>query len=195
MKKPSRPTTFPSRSTGDPLYRTSPYSVQAGEIFGLIGPNGAGKTTTIRMLLHILQPGAGEVSFFGLPLDGQARDRIGYLPEERSLYHQARIQEVLVYLGQLKGLSAPEAHRLAGEVLKQLGMAEHGQKRVSESSRGMGQLIQFDATVVQWPDLVILDEPSAGLDTVNVRRLKELVGGLQAQGVAVVFSTHRLASV
>ncbi|MFQ5794456.1 MAG: ABC transporter ATP-binding protein [Candidatus Bipolaricaulia bacterium] len=171
------------------------FSVQAGEIFGLIGPNGAGKTTTIRMLLHILQPDTGEVSLFGCPLDAEARHRIGYLPEERGLYRQARTEEVLVYLSQLKGLSAQEARRRAAEVLEQLVMAEHAHKKISELSRGMSQLIQFGVTVIHQPDLVILDEPFAGLDPVNTQRLKELVADLQARDAAVILSTHQMNAV
>ena len=180
---------------GVSVVRDVSFSIQAGEIFGLIGPNGAGKTTTIRMLLHILQPDEGEVTLFGRPLDDEARDRIGYLPEERGLYKQARAEEVLVYLGRLKGLSLREARHRASEVLEQLGMAEHARKKVSELSRGMGQLIQFGATVIHQPDLVILDEPFAGLDPVNTHRLTELVGALQARGAAIIFSTHLMANV
>ena len=180
---------------GTPAVEDISFSVQPGEVFGLIGPNGAGKTTTIRLLLNILQPDQGEVSLFGHPRDTKARDRIGYLPEERGLYRQARTEEILVYLGRLKGLSAQQARQRAAEVLEQLGMAEHAQKKVSELSRGMSQLIQFGATIIHQPDLVILDEPFAGLDPVNTQRLKELVENLQTRGAAVIFSTHLMNTV
>ena len=180
---------------GTPVVQNVSLSVQAGEVFGLIGPNGAGKTTTIRLLLHILQPDAGDVALFGRPLDGEARDRIGYLPEERGLYRQARTDEVLTYMGQLKGLSHQEARRRTGEVLDLLGMVEHAKKKVSELSRGMSQLIQFAATVIHQPDLVILDEPFSGLDPVNTQRLKNLVTDLQARGTAIIFSTHLMNTV
>ena len=180
---------------GIPVVRDISLSIEAGEIFGLIGPNGAGKTTTIRMLLNIIQPDEGEVAMFGRPLDMDSLERIGYLPEERGLYKNAGAEEVLVYLGQLKGLGAREARRRASEVLDQLGMAEHAQKKVSELSRGMSQLIQFGATIIHQPDIVILDEPFSGMDPVNTQRVMELVLGLRAAGVGIILSTHLMASV
>ena len=180
---------------GTPIVDNVSFSVEAGEVFGLIGPNGAGKTTTIRLALQLIQPDAGEVSLFGHPISSLALDRIGYLPEERGLYRQAYTDEVLIYLGRLKGLSDHDARRRAGEVLDQLGMTEHARKKVSELSRGMGQLIQFGATIIHQPDLVILDEPFSGLDPVNTLRLKDLVHELQNMGVAVIFSTHLMSNV
>ena len=180
---------------GTPIVDNVSFSVEAGEVFGLIGPNGAGKTTTIRLALQLIQPDAGEVSLFGHPISSLALDRIGYLPEERGLYRQAYTDEVLIYLGRLKGLSDHDARRRAGEVLDQLGMTQHARKKVSELSRGMGQLIQFGATIIHQPDLVILDEPFSGLDPVNTLRLKDLVYELQNMGVAVIFSTHLMSHV
>lgn len=171
------------------------FSVKAGEVFGLIGPNGAGKTTTIRLALQIIQPDAGEVTIFGNPMDSLALERIGYLPEERGLYRHAKAFEVLEYLGRLKGLSSHDARRRAGEVLDLLGMTEHSHKKISELSRGMGQLIQFGATVIHSPDLVILDEPFSGLDPVNTLRLKDMVYELQNVGATVIFSTHLMNNV
>ena len=147
------------------------------------------------MLLHIIQPDAGEVTLFGQPLDGEVRNRVGYLPEERGLYRNAPASDVLVYLGRLKGLSAQQARKRAKEVLEQLGMAAHARKKVSELSRGMSQLIQFGAALIHDPSLVILDEPFAGLDPVNTQLLKDLVTGLRAKGVTVIFSTHLMGSV
>lgn len=171
------------------------FSVESGEIFGLIGPNGAGKTTTIRMLLHIIQPDNGRVELFGNPLSSTARDRIGYLPEERGLYRYSRAEEVLVYLGRLKGLTPAYAHKRAWEILEQVGLTAHGKKKISEMSRGMGQLVQFGATIIHEPDLVILDEPFSGLDPVNTERMKSMVLALQERGTSIIFSTHLMASV
>ncbi|MDA1188586.1 MAG: ATP-binding cassette domain-containing protein [Chloroflexi bacterium] len=171
------------------------FSVLRGEVFGLIGPNGAGKTTTIRMTLRIIQPDTGSVTMFDKPFSEESWSRIGYLPEERGLYKQAKVFDVLVYLGRLKGLSASEARQRTQETLELIGMGEHAQKKVSELSRGMGQLIQFGATIVHKPELVILDEPFSGLDPVNTEKLKELVLGLQKQGTAVIFSTHQMNNV
>jgi ABC-2 type transport system ATP-binding protein len=181
--------------SGERVVRNVSFSIKSGELFGLIGPNGAGKTTTIRMLLNIIQPDEGEVTMLGRPVDLESLERVGYLPEERGLYKNARTTEVLVYLGQLKGLTRGDARRRAAEVLEQLGMAEHADKKVSELSRGMSQLIQVGATIIHQPDIVILDEPFSGLDPVNTRRLTELVRDLGAAGVAIIFSTHLMASV
>jgi ABC-2 type transport system ATP-binding protein len=181
--------------SGERVVRNVSFSIESGELFGLIGPNGAGKTTTIRMLLNIIQPDEGEVTILGRPVDLESLERVGYLPEERGLYKHARTTEVLVYLGKLKGLSGSDARRRAAEVLEQLGMAEHADKKVSELSRGMGQLIQVGATIIHQPDIVILDEPFSGLDPVNTQRLTELVRDLGTAGAAVIFSTHLMASV
>ena len=180
---------------GTPIVDDVSFSVAAGEVFGLIGPNGAGKTTTIRLALQIIQPDAGEVFLFGNPMSSLALERIGYLPEERGLYRQAKTLEVLEYLGRLKGLSRRDAHIRAGQVLDMLGMTEHSHKKISELSRGMGQLIQFGATIIHQPDLVILDEPFSGLDPVNTLRLKALVSDLQSRGAAIIFSTHLMSNV
>ncbi len=180
---------------GNTVVQDVSFSVQEREVFGLIGPNGAGKTTTIRMLLHIIQPDRGDVALFGHPLDDAGRDRVGYLPEERGLYRHARAEDVLAYMGRLKGLSAPAAKKRAWEVLEMVGLAAHGKKKISQLSRGMGQLVQFGATVMHRPALVILDEPFSGLDPVNTEHLKEMVLNLQREGAAVIFSTHQMNQV
>ena len=180
---------------GTPVVKDISLSLQEGEIFGLIGPNGAGKTTVIRMLLHMIQPDAGEVAVFSRPLDSEARDRIGYLPEERGLYKQTSVLDVMAYMARLKGLSRRDARTRSIEVLEQLGMGAHGRKKVSELSRGMRQLVQFGATVIHEPDLVILDEPFSGLYPVNTEHLKGLVSELQRRGAAVIFSTHQMNAV
>ena len=170
-------------------------SVRPGEIIGLVGPNGAGKTTTIRMLLDIIQPDEGEVSVFDAAMTPEARERIGYLPEERGLYRSLRVIPNLLYLAELKGVPKDRALRRANELLTRLGLEQHRHKRVRELSRGLSQLVQFAATLIHDPAFVVLDEPFSGLDPVNVRLMKDVVAELRAEGVAIMFSTHQMTDV
>jgi ABC-2 type transport system ATP-binding protein len=170
------------------------FQVGYGEIFGLLGPNGAGKTTTIRVLLDILNADAGTVRV----LDGAPsamRERIGYLPEERGLYRSLRLDETLVYLGQLKGMSASLARKRALALLERVGLAEWSRKKVQELSRGMHQKLQIIASIIHDPDLVILDEPFQGLDPVNVGVVKDLIRDLRAHGKTIVLSAHEMSQV
>ena len=169
--------------------------VNHGEVVGLVGPNGAGKTTTIRMMLGILTPNEGEARAFGGPLTEETQDRIGYLPEERGLYEGLKLTVVLEYLGQLKGMGRREAAIRAHEMLETVGLSEHANKKVRELSRGMTQLVQFAATLLHRPDILVLDEPFSGLDPVNARRMKELVVEEKQRGAAVIFSTHQMGDV
>ncbi len=170
-------------------------SVRPGEIVGIVGPNGSGKTTTIRMLLDIIQPDEGEVYVFDAALTPDARERIGYLPEERGLYRGLRVIPNLVYLAELKGLSREQALRGADRLLERLGLEQHRGKKIQELSRGLGQLVQFAATLVHDPEFVVLDEPFSGLDPVNVRVMKDVVADLRGAGVAIMFSTHQMSDV
>ena len=169
--------------------------IDRGEVIGLVGPNGAGKTTTIRMLLDIVKPDAGTVVALGETLSAATRERIGYLPEERGLYEGQRVVAMLEYLGQLKGLSRQRAAIRTREMLETVGLAEHGTKKIRELSRGMTQLIQFAATLLHRPDIIVLDEPFSGLDPLNVRRMKDLVLEERKRGAAVIFSTHQMSDV
>ncbi|MCY4575188.1 MAG: ATP-binding cassette domain-containing protein [Chloroflexi bacterium] len=169
--------------------------VNSGEVVGLVGPNGAGKTTTIRMMLGILAPDEGEARALGGPLTAETQERIGYLPEERGLYEGLKLTVVLSYLGQLKGLSRRESAIRAEEMLNAVGMLEHAHKKVRELSRGMTQLVQFGATLLHRPDILVLDEPFSGLDPVNSRRMKELVLQEKQRGAAIIFSTHQMTDV
>jgi ABC-2 type transport system ATP-binding protein len=166
-------------------------TVPAGVIYGLLGPNGAGKTTTIRMMLDILLPDAGRVRLFGG--SGTARDhsaRIGYLPEERGLYRRMRVLDVLVFLGEMKGVDRRSARARALVWLDRLGLGGWHARRVDDLSKGMQQKVQFISTLLHDPTLVILDEPFAGLDPVNAQLLKDVVLGLRDGGVTVLLSTH-----
>src|SRR5438874_13142443 len=138
-------------------------SVPSGVIYGLLGPNGAGNTTTLRMIMDILEPDGGTVRVFGEPGGGRAHaERIGYLPEERGLYRKMRVLDVLVFLGEMKGIDRRGARQRAGEWLERLGLAQWRLRRVDELSKGMQQKVQFISTVLHDPALVVLDEPFAG---------------------------------
>lgn len=170
------------------------FQVNRGEIFGLLGPNGAGKTTAMRILMDIIKPDAGTARVLGDP-PGVARERIGYLPEERGLYRGLRVDETLVYLGQLKGMSRAAAKQRALELLARVELDEWARHKVQELSRGMQQKVQIIASIIHDPDLVILDEPFQGLDPVNVQVVKDLISELRAQGKAVALSAHEMSQV
>ncbi len=170
-------------------------TVERGRVFGLLGPNGAGKTTLIRLVTGILGPDAGTIAFGGEPIRGRMARRIGYMPEERGLYRKMGVAEQLVYLGRLKGLSRADARQRAARWLERLGLAEWAGRRVEDLSKGMQQKVQFAATLLHDPELVILDEPFSGLDPVNLRGLLDEVQALRDDGRTVVLSTHRMDQV
>jgi len=167
--------------------------IPRGALYGFIGPNGSGKTTTLRMILHILHPDAGEIEVLGERTLRAANDRIGYLPEERGLYRKMSVRRVLTYYGGLKGMTARDARRECDRWLARLGLAEWGGRRVEALSKGMQQKVQFIATVLARPELVILDEPFSGLDPVNLEVLRDEILGLRRAGATVLFSTHDMA--
>jgi len=171
------------------------FSVNHGEIFGLIGPNGAGKTTTIRMMMDIIKPDSGDIRIFGETLGESTKNRVGYLPEERGLYKKLRVIDSIIYLASLKGISRESARDRAGELLKQVDMLAHQEKKIEALSRGMGQIIQFIVTILHDPELIILDEPFAGLDPVNTELLKEMILDLRSRDKAVILSTHQMNQV
>lgn len=170
-------------------------SVESGEILGLLGPNGSGKTTTIRMALDIIRPESGTISLLGGMPVREALTRVGYLPEERGLYQKSRVTDILTYLGRLKKLDASTARRRTEEMLKSVGLYEHRDQKVQALSRGMTQLVQFAGALLHEPDLIILDEPFAGLDPLNVQLMKEILLEQRDRGAAIIFSTHRMTDV
>ena len=167
-------------------------SVPAGQIVGFLGPNGAGKTTTIRMIMSILYPDTGEIRVLGHPRAIDVKDRIGYLPEERGLYRKMTVDQTLRYFGKLKGLHSRGLRSRIGQCLESVGLADWRYKKVETLSKGMSQKLQFVATILHAPELVILDEPFSGLDPLNLDLLKDLVVDLREQGCTVVFSTHQM---
>lgn len=165
--------------------------VPAGTIYGFIGPNGSGKTTTLRMIMRILHPDAGEICVLGSRSLDAANDRVGYLPEERGLYKQMKVRDVLYFYAELKGLRHSKPAIAAW--LDRLGLGDWADKKVQALSKGMSQKVQFIATVIARPELVLLDEPFSGLDPVNLEVLREEVLALKRQGTTVIFSTHDMA--
>jgi ABC-2 type transport system ATP-binding protein len=170
-------------------------SVAQGEIFGLIGPNGAGKTTTIRMMMDIIKPDSGDVTILDEKLSEASKNKLGYLPEERGLYRKLSTIDSIIYLASLKGMDRHSAEEKANELLNKTGMLAHKRKKIEELSQGMGQIIQFIVTIIHDPELIILDEPFAGLDPVNTELLKRMFVDLRNQGKAVILSTHRMNEV
>ena len=166
-------------------------TVPEGTIYGFIGPNGSGKTTTMRMIVRIFHPDRGTIEVLGNQSLGAATDRVGYLPEERGLYKQMKVRDVLTFYARLKGMKDPRPRSPGGSTRS--GLAEWANKKITALSKGMSQKVQFIATVVARPALVLLDEPFSGLDPVNAVVLREAVLGLRRTGTTVIFSTHDMA--
>lgn len=165
--------------------------VPAGTIYGFIGPNGSGKTTTLRMIMRILYPDQGTIRVLGDPAAAVANDRIGYLPEERGLYKQMKVRDVLRFYASLKGCR--DSRPAIASWLERLGLSDRAGHPVETLSKGMAQKVQFIATVVARPQLVLLDEPFSGLDPVNAEGLRNAVLSLKRDGTTVIFSTHDMA--
>ena len=170
-------------------------TLEAGGIFGLLGPNGAGKTSTLRMMMGMTLPDSGSIRIFDQPFARTSLRRVGYLPEERGLYKKMRVLDQLVLLGQLRGLQMQEARQRALHWMERLEITEALEKKAGELSKGMQQKIQFIATVLHEPDLLLLDEPFSGLDPVNALLLQDVLLEMQQQGKAILFSTHRMDQV
>lgn len=166
--------------------------VPRGATYGLLGPNGAGKTTTIRMLLRILNPDAGQILFWGRPVDQAALDRIGYLPEERGLYRRMRVGRLLAFMAEIKGIPPSKSMPRIRKWLERFGLADRENARLQELSKGNQQKVQFIASVLHEPDVVILDEPFSGLDVINQQVLKEIVLELKRQERTIIFCTHMI---
>jgi ABC-2 type transport system ATP-binding protein len=171
------------------------FEVFPGEIFGLLGPNGAGKTTTIRMMLDIFRADAGQVAVFGGPMDEGKKNRIGYMPEERGLYRDLKLEPTLLYLATLKGMDEATARRRLAGWLDRLDLAEHRHKRVQDLSKGMQQKAQVIATLIHEPDLIVVDEPFSGLDPVNTRLVEEIILEQCRAGKTIIMSTHQMHQV
>jgi ABC-2 type transport system ATP-binding protein len=180
---------------GHPAVTDLSLAVPRGSVFGLLGPNGAGKTTTLRMVLDVLGPDRGAIEILGRPSDHAARDRIGYMPEERGLYPRMALSEQLVFMAELKGVARSEAARRVPAWLEKMGLAGWGQRKVNELSKGMQQKAQFIATVLHEPEILILDEPMAGLDPVASDQMREALRELGRAGTTLVLSSHQMETV
>jgi len=164
----------------------------AGSIYGFLGPNGAGKTTTIRMIMNIFRPDRGMIQVLGSTSIAQVLDGIGYMPEERGLYRKMTVRNILSYIGSIKGMRREEILRAIPVWLEEMGLSGWMDSKVEGLSRGMQQKIQFIATVINDPELVILDEPFSGLDPLNLDLLKDIVIRMRDRGKTVIFSTHMM---
>jgi ABC-2 type transport system ATP-binding protein len=170
-------------------------SIDAGQMFGLLGPNGAGKTSSIRMMMGITIPDSGRVSLFEKPFDRASLDRVGYLPEERGLYKKMKVLDQLVFFGCLHGLVASEAQKRAVDWAGRMEIADALGRKTEELSKGMQQKIQFIATLLHEPRLIVMDEPFSGLDPVNAVLVEKTLLELKDDGKAILFSTHRMDQV
>jgi len=171
------------------------FDVYPGEIFGMLGPNGAGKTTTIRLMLDIFRPDAGSVAVFGGAMDEEKKDRIGYMPEERGMYRDQKLESTLVYFARLKGMDEDEARSRLTGWLQRLDLYDHRQKRIQDLSKGMQQKAQIISTLVHEPDLIVIDEPFSGLDPINTRLVKEIIEEQRQAGRTVIMSTHQMYQI
>ena len=162
--------------------------VPAGSIYGFIGPNGSGKTTTLRMIMHIIHADRGRIVVLGEQASAAANDRVGYLPEERGLYRQMKVIDLLRFFSQLKGHTT--AHGEINRWLERMQLSEWADRKVEALSKGMSQKVQFIATVIARPQLLLLDEPFSGLDPINAELVREILLELVRAGTTVLFSTH-----
>lgn len=171
------------------------FDVPKGSVFGLLGPNGAGKTSLIRMITTITAPDEGAILLDGQKLNARSPERIGYMPEERGLYKKMKVGEQLLYLAQLKGLTTQQAKQEIEFWLTRFDIKDWTNKKIEDLSKGMQQKVQFIATVIHKPPLLILDEPFTGLDPINSNLIKDEIARLNAEGTSIIFSTHRMEQV
>jgi ABC-2 type transport system ATP-binding protein len=184
------------RSFGSvPAVRDVSFSVPGGATFGLLGPNGAGKTTTMRMILGILVPDRGSVTWDGVVVDETIRRRFGYLPEERGLYGKLKVRDQIAYFGRLHGIAPPDDLRRTDAWIERLGLREYANRPCAELSKGNQQKVQIACAALHEPELLVLDEPFSGLDPVNAEMLLETLRALQRKGTTLILSSHQMWQV
>ena len=172
------------------------FDVRRGEVFGFLGSNGSGKTTTIRALLGLYEPTAGTLLINGKPFEPSIDARtLGYLPEERGLYKKERVIDVMIYFAQLKGVSRPDARKWSLDYLERVGLADKAKTRLDKLSGGQQQKIQLGVTIMNEPELLILDEPTKGFDPINRRLLMDIIDKQNKRGASVMMVTHQMEEV
>jgi ABC-2 type transport system ATP-binding protein len=168
------------------------FEVHPGKIFGLLGPNGAGKTTTIRTILDIIKPTSGEILIHGNSSDEKFQNTVGYLPEERGLYKKSKVIDILTYFASLKGLQKCQAVANAEKWLKRLGISDYADRKSEELSKGNQQKIQFIASIIHDPEVMIFDEPFSGFDPINQQAVKEIIAEFTGSGKLIILCTHQM---
>jgi len=171
------------------------FDVHAGEVFAFLGANGSGKTSTIRSILRIYEPASGELLIDGKPFTSERGYLIGYLPEERGLYTRSKVLDTMIYFGELKGMSREKAKKFSLEFLEQVGLSDKAELKIKKLSGGQQQKIQLGVAIMGDPKVLILDEPTKGLDPVNRKLLLDIVDQHQQKGAAVIYITHLMEEV
>lgn len=171
------------------------FKVEKGEICGLLGPNGAGKTTLLRIINNLLVADSGRVAVNGEPVSLLTSRHIGYMPEERGLYEKMRVEDQIMYFGQLKGGNKPRLRNVMGEYMEIFNLTGQGKRKVKELSKGNQQKVQIISTLVHEPELVILDEPFSGFDPINGALLKDLIARLNEKGSTIMLSSHNMGAI
>lgn len=171
------------------------FEVNKGEIFGLLGANGAGKTTTFRMIMGLLEPNHGNITFNGKPIDYTMTDKIGFVTEERSLLTKLTVKEQIIYYGILKGMVEEDILEKLDLWLERFHILEYKDRKIKELSKGNQQKIQFISGVIHSPELLILDEPFSGLDPINVKMFQEVILDLKKKGCSIIFSSHQMEHI
>lgn len=186
---------FNLRLGGKQIIRDLNFEVQPGEVFALLGANGSGKTSIIRSLLNIYQPTSGQLLVEGKSYNPEHAHLVGYLPEERGLYVRSTVIDVMTYFGELKGMDRTAAHNFSQQYLERVGLADKGKLTVKKLSGGQQQKVQLGVAIINDPKLLILDEPTKGLDPVNRKLLLEVVEEYRQKGTAVIYITHLMEEV
>lgn len=171
------------------------FNVNKGEIFGLLGVNGAGKTTTFRMIMNLISPSKGKITFNGKKIDYSITDKIGFLTEERSLLTKMTVKEQMIYYGALKSLDKETVLDRLDKLLERFNITEYKDRKINTLSKGNQQKVQFISAIINEPELLILDEPFSGLDPINIELFKNVILDLKEKGTSIIFSSHRMDHV